>query len=126
MSFQHYAKDTIGQWVDNNVGQASHQHNLAINSDNFKSATEPKMSAICILYKAGGLTNENATRLHYEVAARIEKEGNFWFATTVLKGKTWFRINPVNMYTTIQTMDALFKTLREYCVEGVRKMEVDK
>ncbi|MEO8765433.1 MAG: hypothetical protein ABI416_14140 [Ginsengibacter sp.] len=75
------------------------------------------MSAICIRYKAGGLTNENSTRLHHAVAARIEKEGNFWFATTMLKGKTWFRINPVNLYTTNETMEALFKTLREYCTE---------
>ena len=126
MSFQHYGKDTIGEWVDNNVEQAKYLHGLATNSEDFESATMPKMSAICIRYKAGGLTNENATRLHHEVAARIEKEGNFWFATTMLKGKTWFRINPVNIYTTIQTMDALFKTLQQYCMEGAGQMEVEK
>ena len=124
MSFQHYGKDKIGEWVDNNVEQAKHLHNLAITSKDFESATEPKMSAICIRYKAAGLTSENDTRLHHEVAARIEKEGNFWFATTVLKGKTWFRINPVNIYTTIQTMDALFKTLQQYCKEAVRQMSI--
>ncbi len=97
-----------------------HLHNLAISSKEFDSATEPRMSAICIRYKAGGLTNKNATRLHHEVAARIEKEGNFWFATTVLKGKTWFRINPVNIYTTIETMEDLFKTLQEYCKEEIK------
>lgn len=121
MSFQHYGKDTIGEWVDNNVEQAMYLHNLAINSKDFESATEPRMSAICIRYKADGLTNENASRLHHEVAARIEKEGNFWFATTMLKGKTWFRINPVNIYTTIQTMEELFKTLQKYCREDAGK-----
>jgi len=126
MSFQHYGKDTIGEWVDNNVEQAKYLHGLATNNEDFESATMPKMSAICIRYKAGGLINENATRLHHEVAARIEKEGNFWFATTMLKGKTWFRINPVNIYTTIQTMDALFKTLQQYCMEGAGQMEVEK
>jgi len=108
MSFQHYGKDQIGEWVDKNVEQANYLHQLAINSKDFESATEPKMSAICIRYKAEGLTNEQLTKLHIDVAARIEKEGNFWFATTILKGKTWFRINPVNIYTTIETMDALF------------------
>ncbi len=122
MSFQHYGKDTIGEWVNNNVEQAMHLHNLAINSKDFDSATEPRMSAICIRYKAAGLTDEDVTRLHHVVAARIEKEGNFWFATTVLKGKTWFRINPVNIYTTIETMDALFKTLQEYCHEEAGKI----
>ena len=118
MSFQHYGKDKIGEWVDNNVEHAKHLHELAITSKDFESATEPKMSAICIRYIADGLTNENATRLHHEVASRIEKEGSFWFATTMLKGKTWFRINPVNIHTTIGTMDALFKTLQQYCVEA--------
>ncbi|MEO6221327.1 MAG: pyridoxal-dependent decarboxylase [Ginsengibacter sp.] len=123
MSFQHYGKDKIGEWVDKNVEQALHLHDLAINSKDFESATEPRMSAICIRYKASGLTNENATHLHHKVAARIEKEGNFWFATTMLKGKTWFRINPVNIYTTIQTIDDLFKTLQQYCKEEAEKIE---
>jgi aromatic-L-amino-acid decarboxylase len=120
-SFQHYGKDQIGKWVANNIAQAKHLHNLASNSKNFESATEPKMSAICIRYKGNEMTNEELSKLHYEVAARIEKEGKFWFATTELKGKTYFRINPVNIYTTIETMEALFKTLQEYCekAEGV-------
>jgi glutamate/tyrosine decarboxylase-like PLP-dependent enzyme len=117
MSFQHYGKDKIGEWVDGNVAHAMHLHNLAGKSKDFESVTQPKMSAICIRYKKEGLTNKQLTKLHIDVAARIEKEGKFWFATTELKGNTYFRINPVNIYTTIETMDALFKTLQEYCVE---------
>ena len=124
MSFQHYGKDALGEWVNNNVEQAMHLHNLAVNSSDFDSATEPRMSAICIRYKSSKLNNEQATKLHRNVAALIEKEGKFWFATTELKGKTWFRINPVNIYTTIETMDALFETLKEYC--GEEAMEVLK
>ncbi len=117
MSFQHYGKEQIGKWVENNIAQANHLHQLATNTSEFESATKPKMSAICIRYKGEGLTNEQLTKLHINVAARIEKEGQFWFATTELKGKTWFRINPVNIHTTIETMEALFKTLLEYCKE---------
>ncbi len=131
MSFQHYGKDQIGKWVDNNVEQARHLHHLAGNSKDFESATEPKMSAICIRYKGASLPlmeweQKDFTRLHHEVAARIEKEGHFWFATTVLKGKTWFRINPVNIHTTIQTMDILFNTLQKYCTETAEKMREKK
>ena len=115
MSFQHYGVHQIGKWIDNNVEQANYLHKLAENSKDFESATKPGMSAICIRYKPDGFTNEELTKLHIDVASRIEKEGQFWFATTILKGKTWFRINPVNIYTTIETMDALFKTLQEYC-----------
>jgi len=117
MSFQHYGKDKIGEWVDNNVAQANHLHNLVINSKDFESATQPMMSAICIRYKNKNLSNEELTKLHRDVAARIEKEGQFWFATTELKGRTFFRINPVNINTTIETMDALFKTLQQYCTQ---------
>ncbi|HUS03776.1 MAG TPA: pyridoxal-dependent decarboxylase [Chitinophagaceae bacterium] len=122
MSFQHYGKDQIGKWVDENVEQAMHLHSLVKNSNHFESATEPRMSAICIRYKGDGLTNEQLTKLHIDVAARIEKEGQFWFATTMLKGKTWFRINPVNIYTSIETIEALFKTLQEYCKETASKI----
>ena len=117
MSFQHYGKDKIGEWVDNNVAQANHLHNLVINSKDFESATQPMMSAICIRYKNKNLSNEELTKLHRDVAARIEKEGMFWFATTELRGRTFFRINPVNINTTIETMDALFKTLQQYCTQ---------
>ena len=123
MSFQHYGKEQIGKWVDNNIAQANHLHKLSTSNNNFESATEPKMSAICIRFKGNDLTNEQLTKLHYDVAARIEKEGNFWFATTELKGKTYFRINPVNINTTIDTMDALFTTLQEYCAEEEKNME---
>ncbi len=125
MSFQHYGADQIGKWVDNNVEQATHLHNLAVNSKDFESATEPRMSAICIRYKNENLSNEELTKLHRDVAARIEKEGLFWFATTELKGKTWFRINPVNINTTIETVEALFKTLQEYCKENVERIIVE-
>ncbi|HEV8080923.1 MAG TPA: aminotransferase class I/II-fold pyridoxal phosphate-dependent enzyme [Chitinophagaceae bacterium] len=126
MSFQHYGKDKIGEWVDGNVAHAMYLHNLAGDSTDFESITQPKMSAICIRYKAEGLTNEELTKLHIEVAARIEKEGKFWFATTELKGKTYFRINPVNIHTTIETIDDLFGTLQAYCIEGASAISTNK
>ena len=122
MSFQHYGKTQIGKWVDGNVQQAKHLHKLASKSNDFESATEPRMSAICIRYKNEALTGEQLTLLHREVAARIEKEGKFWFASTEMKGKTWFRINPVNIHTSLKTMEDLFSCLQSYCQESARKV----
>jgi len=122
MSFHHYGKDKLGEWVDNNVSQAKHLYKLVSMSNDFESAAEPMMSAICIRYKANGLSDAQLMRLHHEVTSRIEKEGHFWFATTMMKGKTWFRINPVNIYTTLRTMDALFYSLQRYCKETEEKM----
>ncbi len=108
------------------MAQANYLHNLVLNNDAFESATTPKMSAVCIRYKIESLSNEELTKLHIDVATRIEKEGQFWFATTMFKGKTWFRINPVNIHTTIETMDALFKTLQQYCKEAAELMLMKK
>lgn len=123
MSFQHYGKTQIGQWVDGNVAQARYLHELASQHPDFESATEPVMSAICIRYNKPGLSTEQRTRLHHDVADSIEKEGKFWFATTVMKGETWFRINPVNIYTTAETMAELFGVLVRYCGEAMGKFE---
>jgi glutamate/tyrosine decarboxylase-like PLP-dependent enzyme len=116
-SFHHYGKNQIGEWVDNNIQQAKHLHFLAEKEGRFESAAEPRMSAICLHYKSDVVTKEQSKVLHFEVAARIERGGQFWFASTEMKGKTWFRINPVNINTTIEHIDQLYALLKKTCKE---------
>ena len=54
---------------------------------------------------------------------RIEKGGQFWFATTSMKGKTWLRVNPVNIYTTLAHMNSLFELLKQTCQEVYEEMK---
>jgi len=115
MSFHHYGKTQIGEWVDQNIEQAKLLHHLVISENIFESATEPTMSAICIRYKAESLDKQQLSKLHYDVAGRIEAEGQFWFATTEMKGQTWFRINPVNIHTTQAHMIELYEVLKQRC-----------
>jgi glutamate/tyrosine decarboxylase-like PLP-dependent enzyme len=115
MSFKRYGAAQIGEWIDRNVEQARHLHSLCADSHDFEPACEPRMSAICIRYSAGGLDENNSARLHAEVVRRIEEGGRFWISTTFLKGRTWFRINPVNLRTRLEHMDQLFATLRREC-----------
>jgi len=115
MSFHHYGKTQIGEWVDKNIDQAKRLHQLVVSENIFESATEPEMSAICIRYRSDDLSKQQLSKLHYEVAAQIEREGQFWFATTEMKGKTWFRINPVNIHTTQQHMQQLYEVLKQKC-----------
>jgi len=126
VSFHHYGKTKMGEWVDNNIAHAKHLHQLAINDPGFESATEPIMSAVCLHYKAPRLTNDQNKQLHFAVTEKIESEGRFWFATTIMKGKTWFRINPVNIYTEMHHIDELFKTLQAYCKEKVKNYLVNQ
>ena len=73
------------------------------------------MSAICIRFKADGAPDAASKELHATVAQRVEQSGRFWISTTELKGKSWFRINPVNFRTRQEHMDELFGLLQQEC-----------
>jgi aromatic-L-amino-acid decarboxylase len=115
MSFKRYGASEIGEWVDNNVRQAKHLYALAEAHPGFEAASNPPMSAICIRYTGTTLNEAQDKRLHAEVADRVERSGRFWISTTLLKGKWWFRINPVNFRTRERHMEELFALLAEEC-----------
>ena len=115
MSFKRYGTDQIGEWVDNNVRQAQHLYRLVEKHPEFEAASNPPMSAICIRFKDPALYDTDAKELHAEVAQRVERSGRFWMSTTELKGKTWFRINPVNFRTRQEHMEQLFALLEQEC-----------
>src|SRR5690242_4146520 len=113
MSFKRYGARQIGEWIDNNIRQARHMYSLAEHDPEFEPASNPPMSAICIRFK--GVEGQDAKELHAEVAQRVEQSGRFWMSTTELKGKSWFRINPVNFRTREEHMEQLFELLRQEC-----------
>ena len=115
MSFKRYGAAQIGEWIDNNVCQAKHLYALVAKDENFEAASSPPMSAICIRYKRGDLAETDSKNLHAEVAQRIEQSGRFWISTTELKGRSWFRINPVNFRTRQEHMEELFALLQQKC-----------
>jgi aromatic-L-amino-acid/L-tryptophan decarboxylase len=115
MSFKCYGTRQIGDWIDNNVRQAKHLYALAENHPEFEPANSPPMSAICIRFRRAGLSEAESKNLHAEVAQRVERSGRFWISTTELKGKTWFRINPVNFRTRQEHMEELFSLLQSEC-----------
>ncbi|MEX0771342.1 MAG: aminotransferase class I/II-fold pyridoxal phosphate-dependent enzyme [Balneolaceae bacterium] len=115
MSFKRYGSKEIGRWIDSNVEQTLHLYSLCKEHPNFEPATYPPMSAICIRYQSTDLGEEHSKRLHREVARRVEENGNYWITTTHLKGKSWFRINPVNFRTRIEHMEGLLSELQHEC-----------
>jgi glutamate/tyrosine decarboxylase-like PLP-dependent enzyme len=124
MSFKRYGSRQIGEWIDNNVRQAKHLYALAEAHPEFEAASSPPMSAICIRYWNAGLSEPEAKQLHAEVASRVEKSGRFWISTTELKGKSWFRINPVNFRTREHHMEELFALLEQECRTILQNREV--
>jgi aromatic-L-amino-acid/L-tryptophan decarboxylase len=122
MSFKRYGARQIGAWIDNNVHQASHLYSLVVRHPEFEAASKPQMSAICIRYSLADLNEAGSKKLHAEVVRRVEEGGKFWISTTELKGKTWFRINPVNFRTRAEHMDQLLAMLEQECRSALRAL----
>jgi L-2,4-diaminobutyrate decarboxylase len=120
MSFKRYGASQIGEWVDNNVRQAKHLYSLVAEHPEFEAACEPPMSAICIRYRGADPDQAQSRELHAEVAKRVEQSGKFWFATTELKGKMYFRISPVNFRTRMEHMDQLLAFLEQECLSAMQ------
>lgn len=120
MSFKRYGAKQIGDWIDANVHQAKHLYAVLQKFPDFESACEPVMSAICIRYRGAELDEVESKELHAEVARRVEQGGRFWISTTELKGKSWFRINPVNFRTRTEHMEQLIELLQRECHDYMR------
>ncbi|MGH9381213.1 MAG: pyridoxal phosphate-dependent decarboxylase family protein [Thermoanaerobaculia bacterium] len=116
MSFKRYGTQEIGRWVDANCEQARRLHELAEVHPRFESAVEPPMSAACIRYlPQRELASAQADELHHRVVDRVERSGEFWIGTTVLKGKAWFRACTVNFRTTLEHVERLMALLEREC-----------
>jgi aromatic-L-amino-acid/L-tryptophan decarboxylase len=118
MSFKRYGTREIGRWIDANVDLAKQLHERCAKSRDFVSAVKPVMSAVCVRYApqdGGGIPEEEAARIHRLAAREIERQGRFWFSTTELKGRSYFRICPVNFRTRPEHIDELFDTLVREC-----------
>lgn len=118
MSFKRYGSREIGRWIDRNVALAERLHAHASDSADFRSATPPRMSGVCLRYAPQGLDEPLAARVHQRVAQRLEEIGRFWFATTELKGQSFLRINIVNFRTREEHVDELFGLLRVECARA--------
>jgi len=103
------------------VRQAKHFYSAVAKHPEFEAASEPAMSVICIRYRSADLEEVQSKELHAEVARRVEQSGKFWISTTELKGKAWFRINPVNFRTRTEHMDQLLALLEQECHSVVQR-----
>jgi aromatic-L-amino-acid/L-tryptophan decarboxylase len=126
MSFKRYGASQIGEWIDNNVRQAKHLYTLVAEHPDFEPACEPPLSAICIRYRGADLDQAQSRELHTEVARRIEQSGKFWFSTTELKGKMYFRISPVNFRTRTEHMDQLLASLERECHSTLQSLSASE
>ncbi len=117
MSFKRYGTKQIARWIDSNIDQAEHLYKLCKDERILRPAVNPPMSAICVRFDSEKLSPSEVELLHTEVSKKIEKSGKFWISTTDLKGKLFFRINPVNFRTRLKHIDELYNLLKKECLE---------
>lgn len=115
VSLKRYGARQMGEWVDANVAQARHLFERVAADPEFEAAVFPRMSALCLRFRAGEMSEADRAALHARVARRVEEGGRFWISTTELKGHAWFRTNPVNFRTQMHHMDELLELLRAEC-----------
>jgi aromatic-L-amino-acid decarboxylase len=115
LGFKRYGTDQLAAWIDANLRHAQRLYALAASHPDFVPAMPPPMSAVCLRYQRPGTPAERLTRLHAEVTRAIERSGRFWIGTTVMKGQTWFRVNPVNFRTRTEHVESLFEALASAC-----------
>ena len=115
LGFKRYGTSQIGDWIDANIEQTEHLYDLCERSADFRALMKPLMSGICVRYDPGGIDEDRLAAIHRTVARRAEQGGRFWFSTTSLKGRSAFRINPINLRTRMEHMDELFALLQREC-----------
>ena len=120
MGLKQAGGEQVGRWIDANVTHARRLYELAEAHPDFVAATRPVMSAVCLRYAPAGRTPHELDALHPAVARRIEQGGRYWISTTELKGRTFFRVNPVNFRTRREHIDGLFESLVRECEEAPR------
>ncbi len=121
LGFKRYGTRQLGRWIDANVRHARRLYDLALAHPDFEPALRPPMSAVCVRYTRAVESEDRSSRLHAEVARRVEESGRFWIATTALKGRTYFRVNPVNFRTREEHMDGLFELLVRECEAAITR-----
>jgi aromatic-L-amino-acid/L-tryptophan decarboxylase len=118
-ALKRYGAREVGRWVEANVALAHLLHDLAAADPDFVPATEPPMSAVCLRFAPEGADESVLAPLHDQVARRVQDDGRFWISTTQMKGKTWFRVNPVNFRSRAEHVEGLFAELQARCAEAV-------
>jgi aromatic-L-amino-acid decarboxylase len=115
MILKRYGASQIGAWVDANTAAVQGLWSLVQERPPFEAACFPLMSAMCLRFAPEGVEEGTLARLHAEVASALEKDGRYWIGTTRMKGKSWFRLCAVNLYTTDEHLRGLLDLLEAEC-----------
>ncbi len=108
----------IREAVGRNIGQARLAERL-MREAGFEVLEGGELSVACARWVPGGMTAEDADAVQNEIAERVANSGGAWFSTVRHGGKTWMRLNFVNLYTRDEHVARMVKLILEATDNGL-------
>ena len=122
-SWKHLGTTGLGRLVEMNIDLAAHLGARIAESDDLEAipAGAPELSVVCFRHLPGGRARTTALQASDPAAldrytdllcAALNRSGQGWLSTTVLRGRTCLRAGIVNYLSSPAAVDAVLATLR--------------
>ena len=122
-SWKHLGTAGLGRLVEMNVDLAAHLAARIAESDDLEAIPPgaPDLSVVCFRHVPGGLARSAALRASDPASldrytdllcAALNRSGEGWLSTTILRGRTYLRAGIVNYLSSPAAVDAVLATLR--------------
>ncbi len=122
-SWKHLGTAGFGRLVEMNIDLAAHLHRRISASDDLESIPldEPDLSVVCFRHIPGGRDRAAALeasapgaldRYADLLCAALNRSGEGWLSTTILRGRTYLRAGIVNYLATPASVDGILAAIR--------------
>ncbi|HZH03007.1 MAG TPA: pyridoxal-dependent decarboxylase, partial [Myxococcaceae bacterium] len=107
----------IREAVGRNIRQARLAERL-LQGGGFQVLEGGELSVACARWTPAGLGSEATDALQEGIAERVADSGGAWFSTVWHLGKTWLRLNFVNLYTRDEHVVRLVKLIQNAAIDA--------
>lgn len=108
----------IREAVERNIGQARLAERL-LREEGFEVLDGGELSVACARWVPEGQSADAIDLLQGQLAESIAESGEAWFSTVRHDGKTWLRLNFVNLYTRDEHVERMVRLMREAADDGM-------
>ncbi len=123
-SWKHLGTEGLGRLVELNDDLAAFLARRIAESDDFEAIPDgpPDLSVVCFRHVPGGRARAAAIeardpgaldRYTDRLCEALNRSGEGWLSTTLLRGRTWLRAGIVNYLATPESVDRILAVIRE-------------
>ena len=98
--------NTVKNTVERNIELTRYLEQM-LGKQGFVVMPDGELSIACVRYEPTGFDEKGLEALQNRIAISVRKSGIAWFATTNHQGKSWMRLNMVNLHTRQHHIDRL-------------------